>query len=101
MRSSRVPDLFTRFGGHSHAVGFSLPSANLPELRTRLDDYARSRLTLADFDPSLNFDAELALDQVTPEFFSLLQRLEPFRRGKSPAGFHRPRRPPHGLAAQS
>ena len=34
--------LFTRFGGHAHAVGFSLPAANLPELRARLDDYARS-----------------------------------------------------------
>jgi len=70
--------LFTRFGGHAHAVGFSLPAANLPELRTRLDGYARTRLTLADFEPSLNFDAELALDQVTPELFNLLQRLEPF-----------------------
>jgi single-stranded-DNA-specific exonuclease len=70
--------LFTRFGGHAHAVGFSLPAANLPELKTRLDEYARTRLTLADFEPSLNFDAELLLDQVTPEFFNLLQRLEPF-----------------------
>jgi single-stranded-DNA-specific exonuclease len=70
--------LFTRFGGHAHAVGFSLPVANLPELRARLDEYARSRLTLADFEPSLNFDAEVPLDHVTPEFFNLLQRLEPF-----------------------
>jgi len=70
--------LFTRFGGHAHAVGFSLPTANVPELRARLDDYARASLTLADFEPALNFDAELALDQVSPEFFNLLQRLEPF-----------------------
>jgi single-stranded-DNA-specific exonuclease len=70
--------LFTRFGGHAHAVGFSLPAANLPELRARLDEYARTSLTLADFDPALNFDAELSLDQVNPEFFNLLQRLEPF-----------------------
>ncbi len=70
--------LFTRYGGHAHAVGFSLPTANLPELRARLDEYARARLTLADFEPALNFDAELSLDQVTPEFFHLLQRLEPF-----------------------
>jgi single-stranded-DNA-specific exonuclease len=71
-------NLFTRFGGHAHAVGFSLPVASLPELRSRLDDYARARLTLADFEPVLDFDAELALDQVTPEFFNLVQRLEPF-----------------------
>jgi single-stranded-DNA-specific exonuclease len=70
--------LFTRFGGHAHAVGFSLPAENVPELRTRLDEYARSSLTLADFEPSLNFDSDLALDQVTPEFFNILQRLEPF-----------------------
>ena len=44
-------ELFTRFGGHSHAVGFSLPAANLPALRARLDEYARASLTLADFEP--------------------------------------------------
>jgi single-stranded-DNA-specific exonuclease len=70
--------LFTRYGGHAHAVGFSLPAANLPELRARLDDYARGCLTLADFEPALNFDAELSLDQVSPDLFNLLQRLEPF-----------------------
>ena len=91
--------LFTRFGGHAHAVGFSLPAANLPELRTRLDDYARTRLTLADFEPSLNFDAELSLDQVTPEFFNLLQRLEPFGVGNPQPVFAARARPPHGLAA--
>ena len=43
--------LFTRFGGHAHAVGFSMPAANLPELCAHLDAYARARLTLADFEP--------------------------------------------------
>jgi single-stranded-DNA-specific exonuclease len=70
--------LFTRFGGHSHAVGFSLPAGSVPELRTHLDAYARARLTLADFEPRLNYDANLSLDQVTPELFQALQRLQPF-----------------------
>ena len=70
--------LFTRFGGHAHAVGFSLPAARVPELRTHLDAYARARLTPADFEPVLSFDAELSLDQVTPELFQTLQRLQPF-----------------------
>ena len=38
--------LFTRYGGHAHAVGFALPSAGIPELRASLDSYARARLTL-------------------------------------------------------
>jgi single-stranded-DNA-specific exonuclease len=70
--------LFTRFGGHSHAVGFSLPSSRLPELRAHLDEYARAHLTLADFEPALDLAAELPLDEVTPDFFQLLQKLEPF-----------------------
>ena len=71
-------ELFTRYGGHSHAVGFSLPSDRVPELRAHLDRYARQRLTPADFEPLLDLDAEINLDQVTPELFQALERLEPF-----------------------
>lgn len=72
------PELFTRYGGHSHAVGFSMPSALLPELGTRLDAYARAQLTTADFEPALDIDAALPLTHITPELFHLVQYLEPF-----------------------
>jgi single-stranded-DNA-specific exonuclease len=75
------PSLFTRFGGHAHAVGFSMPAANLPELCTHLDAYARARLTLADFEPVLDLDAELPFDQITHDLFQALRRLEPFGMG--------------------
>jgi len=73
--------LFTRFGGHAHAVGFSMPAANLPKLCSHLDGYARARLTLADFEPTLDIDAELPFDQIRPELFQALHRLEPFGMG--------------------
>ena len=73
--------LFTRYGGHAHAVGFSLPSARVAELRAQLDAYSRSRLCLADFEPVMNVDAELPLDSVTPELFEALRKLEPFGAG--------------------
>src|SRR6185437_338462 len=72
------PELFTRFGGHSHAVGFSLPSANVETLRTRLDVYARRCLSLEDFDPTLEADAELSLTEITPQLFAAIEQLEPF-----------------------
>jgi single-stranded-DNA-specific exonuclease len=71
-------EIFTRFGGHAHAVGFSLPTSRVPDLRAHLEQYARTRLTSADFEPVLNFDDELPLDQVTPELYQVLRRLEPF-----------------------
>ena len=74
-------ELFTRYGGHAHAVGFSLPSERVSELRTHLEAYARQRLTPADFEPALEIDAELDLEQVTPELFQALEQLEPFGQG--------------------
>ncbi len=71
-------DLFSRYGGHAHAVGFSLPSSQVENLRAHLDTYARQHLALEDFQLSIAVDAELALDQVTPELFQALRRLEPF-----------------------
>jgi single-stranded-DNA-specific exonuclease len=71
-------DLFSRYGGHAHAVGFALPTANVPQLRERLDRYARARLTSADFEPQLEFDKALSLEDVTPELHQALHLLEPF-----------------------
>ncbi len=71
-------DLFSRYGGHAHAVGFALPSANVEKLREHLDRYARARLTPADFEPQLEFDRELPLAEVTPELHQALLLLEPF-----------------------
>jgi single-stranded-DNA-specific exonuclease len=73
--------LFSRYGGHSHACGFAMPAANIPELRTRLDQFARSKLTLADFEPVLEVDGELPLSDVTPELFRVLALLEPYGMG--------------------
>jgi single-stranded-DNA-specific exonuclease len=73
--------LFDRYGGHAHAVGFALPASRVPELRAHLDEYARARLTPADFEPLLELEAEISLDQVTPEFYAALRRLEPFGMG--------------------
>jgi single-stranded-DNA-specific exonuclease len=43
-----------------------------------LDQFARSRLTLADLDPILDVDTELRLIDVTPQLFQTLQLLEPY-----------------------
>jgi single-stranded-DNA-specific exonuclease len=71
-------DLFTRFGGHAHAVGFALPSGRLAELKIRLNAFAQSRLAADDLVPEVKIDAELQLSQVTPPLLEELRRLEPF-----------------------
>ncbi|HZU21190.1 MAG TPA: DHHA1 domain-containing protein, partial [Terriglobales bacterium] len=74
-------ELFTRFGGHAYAVGFSLPADSLRELARRLDAFARARLTPADFEPTLEVDAMLPLKHVNDALCAELQKLEPFGAG--------------------
>lgn len=73
--------LFTRFGGHAHAVGFSLPSDRVAELRAHLVEHAGTRITDDDLGSPLTCHAELPLDHITPALFSWLRRLEPFGMG--------------------
>ncbi len=79
--------LFTRYGGHSHACGFAMPSANVPRLRAELDAFARTRLTEANFEPVLNVEAELDLDEVTPALFQVLRLLGPYGAGNHEPAF--------------
>jgi single-stranded-DNA-specific exonuclease len=71
-------DLFTRFGGHAHAVGFSLPSDRVEDLRKRLCAYAADHLHEEDLGNPLECHAELSLDGITQALFEWLRRLEPF-----------------------
>ncbi|MGZ4834025.1 MAG: single-stranded-DNA-specific exonuclease RecJ [Terriglobales bacterium] len=73
--------MFTRFGGHAHAVGFSLPCDRVSALRSALDAYARARLTPSDFERVLDYDGELPLHEVTAAIYESVQRLEPFGMG--------------------
>ncbi len=71
-------ELFTRFGGHAHAVGFSLPSSRVPELRQRLIEYATVHLTAESITPALICDADLPLDRISPELYAAVERLQPY-----------------------
>ncbi|WP_348266592.1 single-stranded-DNA-specific exonuclease RecJ [Edaphobacter paludis] len=70
--------LFTRFGGHAHAVGFSLPSERVEILRTRMQSYGASLLCGSMLAPPLKCDVEVSLNDLTPEFFDWLVRCGPF-----------------------
>ncbi|HET9837437.1 MAG TPA: single-stranded-DNA-specific exonuclease RecJ [Candidatus Angelobacter sp.] len=74
-------ELFTRFGGHEHAVGFALPSKDVALLKERLNVYAQTKLQPDDLVPQLQIDAEIPLNAITPELFENLGRLEPFGQG--------------------
>jgi single-stranded-DNA-specific exonuclease len=81
---SHAPDtFFTRFGGHAHAVGFSMPSERMGLLRERMQLYGSTRLTGAMLAPALPCDAEIFLCDLTQHFFDWLVRCEPYGIGNT------------------
>lgn len=74
-------DLFTRFGGHAQAAGFSLDAARIPELEKRFESYARAALKPADLEPALRLDTEISLTDLDGPVYQQLQGLGPHGMG--------------------
>ncbi len=71
-------ELFTKFGGHAHAAGLTLPAAALPEFRERFRLHAAVRLTLEDMRPQVRVDAVVDLSQVDDALWAALEQIAPF-----------------------
>jgi single-stranded-DNA-specific exonuclease len=74
-------DVFVRYGGHAHAVGFSLTSARVPELRERLLQHSATALTPQVLERKLDCSAELPLHQIDMALYQSLRLLEPYGMG--------------------
>jgi single-stranded-DNA-specific exonuclease len=71
-------DLFTKFGGHAHAAGLTLPADSLEHFRERLRIYAALRLTPEDMRPQVKVDAAVDFSQVDDTLWAALEQIAPF-----------------------
>ncbi|QQR83452.1 hypothetical protein IPJ72_06730 [Candidatus Peregrinibacteria bacterium] len=71
-------DLFTTFGGHAMAGGFTLPAENYDEFIRRLNDYSQKNLDPSAFQETLSIDCEIQAHEVSLETVGKLTLLEPF-----------------------
>jgi single-stranded-DNA-specific exonuclease len=78
---SGASDLLLRFGGHTQAGGFALPTSELAPLRERLEAAAVEQLGTAAARPELQLDAQLRLSAVGPILHRYLTLLEPYGAG--------------------
>lgn len=78
---TRCHDLFSHFGGHAQAAGFSLPTRNLPRLQETLLRLAAEQLAGVELRPVLDIDAEVTLPDLGGNTFLMMQKLAPFGHG--------------------
>lgn len=73
--------LLTRFGGHSQAAGFTLPTRNLAQLEQHLSRLAAAQLDGVDLRPHLDIDTLITLPELGGDTFQVTRLLAPFGRG--------------------
>ena len=78
---TKLGPLFEKFGGHAHAAGFTLKAANLHTLKKELESIARKTLKDSDLVPAIEVDAEIPLDNISPEMIHEIRALSPFGEG--------------------
>ncbi|HUK90164.1 MAG TPA: single-stranded-DNA-specific exonuclease RecJ [Blastocatellia bacterium] len=78
---SACSDLFDKFGGHAHAAGIVMRADRIDELRSRLNQYAKERLSDEDLTPSMEIDCPLPLRSVDARALEEIRLLEPYGNG--------------------
>ena len=71
-------DLLVRYGGHSQAAGFTVPTDLIAETTDRLLVHAGRRLHSMDLDPVLEIDSTATMPELTMDTHDWLNSLEPF-----------------------
>ncbi len=82
-----VQDIFTRFGGHAQAAGFSLPVERIGELRQRLNE--NCTLEEKDFREVVRIDLDLPPERANGDLIDGLKVLEPIGNGNEKPCFAR------------
>ena len=77
-------ELFIGYGGHPRAAGFSMVPSQMPRFKERMDDFVQSNPPAPD---PRRIDAELRLEETTPELGRELELMKPFGQGNRRAVF--------------
>jgi single-stranded-DNA-specific exonuclease len=75
-----MPEIFTKFGGHTSAAGFTLKKENLPLFKEKIQTWLKSFAPLARTQNDF-FDIDISFDEISPELARALEGMEPFGNG--------------------
>ena len=78
---SQCKDLLERFGGHAFAAGLSLKPENLIAFSERFEQAVSSTIKESSTTPSIEIDAEISLNEINMNFFTVLKKFSPFGPG--------------------
>ena len=74
----KASHLMLEFGGHKHAAGLSMSEENVNELREIFEGLAKEQIDSDLLVPEIQIDSELKLNELSPNFFTILNKFSPF-----------------------
>jgi len=74
-------DLFSAFGGHKLAGGFTLPKENFDEFLKRIEKASKDCINPDEFHDTLEIDCEIEPHELTYDTSNHIMKLEPFGNG--------------------
>ena len=77
----RCRDLLVEFGGHRHAAGLKMDPGNVAAFQDRFEAVVRDMLPPGALAPTVEYAAELPLQEITPAFWRILRQFAPFGPG--------------------
>jgi single-stranded-DNA-specific exonuclease len=71
-------DLLENFGGHTYAAGLSMKVENVTEFTRRFENYVAANILPEQMIPTIDIDAEIPFQEITPKFVRQLKLFNPF-----------------------
>jgi len=83
-------DLLGKYGGHRAAGGFSFLADNLPQVTSRLSEFAHKCLEVEHLKPLVKIDAQASLGEINYQLYQQIESLQPWGIGNSTPVFWTP-----------
>ncbi|MFN0034984.1 MAG: single-stranded-DNA-specific exonuclease RecJ [Saprospiraceae bacterium] len=71
-------DLFITYGGHAHAAGMQMPLENVAAFVERFEEVVGRSIAPEMENPRIDVCTKIRFDEITPDFWKMLRRFEPF-----------------------
>jgi single-stranded-DNA-specific exonuclease len=75
---TQVKDLLLRYGGHAQAAGFAMTSSNLPDFQSRIELYAREKMSEFESVAEIAIETSLNLADINWDLMENLEKFQPF-----------------------
>ncbi|TAE00482.1 MAG: single-stranded-DNA-specific exonuclease RecJ [Bacteroidetes bacterium] len=74
----KCEDLLEQFGGHKYAAGLSMSIDKIPDFQKKFELVVSQMIEKEQLIPQIEVDLLLNLNQITPQFYKVIEQMSPF-----------------------